>query len=608
VRPYTQEQRASIAHPAGHSLTYAVAVAGSGKTHMLVGRVGFLLEQGLAPERIRILAFNRAAVAEFRQRLAAALPAGTAAPEVQTFHALGLRLTRLFERKGLLPQRRLETKDTVIKALARHAAQTALREEGSDESPSPDDLQTFIQFVDLVKSDLRSATEAFEVLSIQPQYRYFIRAFDRFEEARARQGLRVYADLQHEPVALLCRDATARQMVTNRLDAVIVDEFQDVSRVQIELLRHIVGTRASLSAVGDDAQCIYAWRGSQPRFMGSDFDRFFPGATRYSLSRTFRFGHALSLAAAQLIAHNPDRLDTLGVSAPGTPRTRIATICATATGDQTDVVAAIEDWHRRGWAYRDCAVLSRLWAQTLGLELALLARGIPVIKPGRDSAFQVPEVAGLLGVLRLAAGTLFVEPEARAIIRHLLATPSLRLSNQVLDALIERILQNPGQGAEAIAAVAQTVKHAFHADRIRERAALWREVPGWRDRPAAEVLRHYAERTDLRRAEARSADRDTASDKQIAYDTLLGWATRTAASVTDFLSQMDALRRTAERDAPEGDGVLLSTIHQAKGLEWPMVMVLGLEAGVFHRGALRPAGLEGHRTGNVSAPPALVLA
>ncbi|NEV60319.1 ATP-dependent helicase [Thiorhodococcus minor] len=576
---YTEEQRRSIEHPRGHSLTFAVA--GSGKTHMLVGRVLFLLEQGLMPERIRVLAFNRAAATEFRDRLTEALPVGTKVPEVRTFHSLGLKLTAHFETVGLLPRRRLEARESIAKTLARQAAQAALREEGADDYPSPDDLEAFARFIDLVKSDLLSAADAFEALSIPPQYGYFIRGFARFEEARAQQGLRFFADLQSEPVALLSHSAEAQRMVTNKLDAVIVDEFQDVSRVQVELLRHLVGTRASLSAVGDDSQCIYVWRGSKPQFMGDDFDHFFPGATRYSLSRTFRFGHSVSLAAAQLIAYNADRIDTLCVSAPGTPHTRIEVIRGTSSGDQAGVVAAIEAWYRSGRRYRDCAVLGRLWGQTLGLELALLERGIPFTKPGKDAAFQVPDVAGLLGYLRLAAGTLFEAPNAREIIRHMLGTPSLRLANRVLDALIEAILQAPGQGAAAIAQVAKRVKMPFHAEKIRERAALWREATQWRAWPAADALRLYAARTDLLRAYATSADSDTASEKQLAYDTLLGWATRTATSVPDFLSRMDDLRRTAERYAAGGDVVLLSSIHQAKGREWPMVVVLGLEEGLF---------------------------
>ena len=102
------------------------------------------------------------------------------------------------------------------------------------------------------------------------------------------------------------------------------------------------------------------------------------------------------------------RLDTLCVSAPSTPDTRIDAIRAAAVGDQSALVAVIEDWRQGGRRLRDCAVLARLWAQALGLELALMERAIPYHKPKRD-LFSVKEVVGLLGWLRLAAGNLFAD-------------------------------------------------------------------------------------------------------------------------------------------------------------------------------------------------------
>jgi DNA helicase-2/ATP-dependent DNA helicase PcrA len=160
--------------------------------------------------------------------------------------------------------------------------------------------------------------------------------------------------------------------------------------------------------------------------MGAQFDRFFPGATRYTLSRTFRFGHRLALAAAQLIAHNRNREDTLCVAAPSTPDTHIERIRATADGDQGAVVAAIDAWRRQGRTLREVAVLARLWAQTLGLELALLERGIPYAKAAQ-SVFEVPEVVGFVGWMRLVVGNLSDEAMGEDTIRHMLGTPTLWL-------------------------------------------------------------------------------------------------------------------------------------------------------------------------------------
>jgi DNA helicase-2/ATP-dependent DNA helicase PcrA len=575
---YTDEQLRAIEHTGGHSLTYAVA--GSGKTHMLVGRVLFLLEQGIPAERIRVLAFNREAAKEFQARLADALPTHRAAPKVSTFHSLGLSLTALFEQQNLLPRRRLEASEAVEKRLAREAVLAALKEEGSDEYPSQDAFEAFRAFIGLVKSDLLSAADAFRTFGLLPSCAYFVRAFAHFEQARERAGLRFFADLLSDPVALMRANPKALALVTNKLDLVVVDEFQDVSRVQVELLIQLVGTRAHLNAVGDDSQCIYAWRGARPEIMGAEFAQHFPGATRYTLSRTFRFGHRVSLAAAQLIGHNRNRMDTLCVSAPSTPDTGIAVLRATSAGDQAAVVAAIDDWRRAGRSLREVAVLARLWAQTLSLELALLERDIPYVK-AKDDLFRVPEIAGLLGYLRLAAGTLFAEPRAREIVRHMLSTPTLWLTAATLDALADAIVEAPAQAPTRLMATARQAKKPYHATRISDRAQVWHEALGWAAWPAAEALRYYARTTDLVSAFATAATSEAAAEKELAYQTLLDWAVRTRTTVGAFVARMDALRQARERYEAGGDAVLLSSIHQVKGREFPLVIVTGLEDGLF---------------------------
>jgi DNA helicase II / ATP-dependent DNA helicase PcrA len=575
---YTDEQLAAIEHPNGHSLTFAVA--GSGKTHMLVGRALFLLEQGIPPERIRVLAFNKAAAIEFAGRLDRALPASAKRPKVSTFHSLGLSLTKLFEQRGLLPHRRLEDQDSVAKKLAREAVLAALQEEDSDDYPSQDDFEAFTAFIGLVKSDILSAARLFAEHGIPSDYRYFVRAFALFEEARTRAGLRFFADLQSEPVALMRARPEALALVTNKLDVVIVDEFQDVSRIQVEMLTQLIGTRASLNAVGDDSQCIYAWRGSRPELMGAEFDRHFPGATRFTLTRTFRFGHRLSLAAGMLIANNRNRVDTLCVSAPSTPDTGIDVIRTTTDGDQSAVVAAIEAWSRSGKSLHDCAVLSRLWAQTLGLELELLEKDIPYHKPKGD-LFSLPDLVGLLGWLRLAAGSLFDEPRAPEIVRAMLSTPTLWLPAMTIADLAEQIAAHPARARDRLYALAKTIRKPYHANRIRDRADLWSEAAGWSTLPARDVLRLYAARTELAESFARSASTETATEKDLVYRTLLQRASRGHASIPEFLSRMDRLGLSRQRYGTGSDVVLLCTIHQAKGLEWGLVICAGLEEGQF---------------------------
>jgi DNA helicase-2/ATP-dependent DNA helicase PcrA len=576
---YTDEQRRSIEHLGSHSITHACA--GSGKTAMLVGRVRFLLEQGIPAERIRVLAFNVAAVEEFRGRLEGSLPRGWALPKVNTFNSIGNQLLHRFAAEGWLPRLRLETNGYEEKKLVRLAAQAALKEQCIEAVPGQDELEALRMFVGLVKSDVVSAEEAFATFRQPPHLNYFVRAFALFEESRLRAGVRFYADQIAEPVALMRRNAAALGMVTNRLDYVICDEWQDASRVQVELVSQIVGTRATLCVVGDGDQSIYGWRGSRPGIMASEFDQFFPGATRFALTRTFRFGHQLSLAANLLIRHNRERAhNSICVSSPGNPDTRIHAIRASTTGSQSSLLAVLDEWRRSGRALRECAVLARLWAHVLGLELSLLAANVPYYKPGGD-VFSVVEISGLLGYLRLAAGTLFDDPNARETVRNMLSTPTLWLPTPALERTTTAIMDAPEKAPAILAGLVTPNTKAFMAERILARASAWRDAVTMAEIPAADALRLYAQRTDMIAHFTSSATTDGASEKTLAYETLLDWALSTGDRVVEFVARMDRLARTRERYEAGGDAVLLTTIHQTKGLEYPLVVVLGLEQGQF---------------------------
>jgi DNA helicase II / ATP-dependent DNA helicase PcrA len=575
---YTDEQLAAIEHSGGHSLTFAVP--GSGKTHMLVGRVIWLLEHGVEARRIRVLAFNKDAAREFKERLAGTLPTHLKAPEVSTFHSLGLKLVNLFVAAGLLPNLKLESSEAFEKKLAREAAVQAVRAADPEAYPSQDDINTFHRFIGLVKSDLLSAADAFKAFRIDKGLTWCVPAYGLFEDARLRAGVRFFSDLLTDPVRLMRSDPRALGMVTNKLDFLLVDEFQDSSRIQLELLVQLIGTRAKLNAVGDDSQCIYAWRGSRPEFMGDTFEKFFPGAARYTLSLTFRFGHRLSLAAAMLIANNSERMDTLCVSAEGTPATDIEVLVAMTTGDQSAVADRIEQWRREGRGLNECAVLTRLWAQTLALEIELLHRGVPYHKD-KGNVFAVPEIIGLLGWLRLANGSLFGAASTPMVVQAMLSTPTLYVATPAVKSAAEAIAAAPERAQTAFDRLAATRRQAYQREPIEDRAALWLEASGWGERPAAEVLRHYARRTALTESFAKSADSEAASEKRIAYETLVDWAERLGLPVAEFLSRMDMLREAKERMEAGGDVVRISTVHRAKGLQWPLVVVGGLESGAF---------------------------
>jgi DNA helicase-2/ATP-dependent DNA helicase PcrA len=258
-------------------------------------------------------------------------------------------------------------------------------------------------------------------------------------------------------------------------------------------------------------------------------------------------------------------------------------IRATAAGDQTAVLEVVDEWRRGGRHLREVGIIARLWAQTLSLELALLERRFPYYKP-KDSVFDVPEVIGLLGWLRLAAGALQDVPDLRTVVRHMLSTPTLWLPAHQLTRVIDAIADDLGRAPEILqnlARKAQKAKKAAQAERLDVRARTWAQVRHWRERSAADVLRIYALRTELVDTFQRSATTDGATEKELAFETLLDRATTSAADPADFVERMDALRDAREQYVAGGEALTITSGHQAKGLQWPLVIILGMEEGQF---------------------------
>ncbi|MEF1220808.1 UvrD-helicase domain-containing protein, partial [Photobacterium damselae] len=138
------------------------------------------------------------------------------------------------------------------------------------------------------------------------EYQFIIEAFRNFETLRQERKLLFFDDWLVETVKLLQNNEAIRQYYHQQCRFIVVDEFQDINTAQYQLLKQLLGPQSQLVAVGDVDQCIYKWRGSAPQFM-LNFERDFAPAKTYSLSRTFRFGHSLALAASHLISNNRNR-------------------------------------------------------------------------------------------------------------------------------------------------------------------------------------------------------------------------------------------------------------------------------------------------------------
>ncbi|MEA3547264.1 MAG: ATP-dependent helicase [Thermodesulfobacteriota bacterium] len=576
----TTEQQDIITHSGGHAKVSAVA--GSGKTTTMVSRVKYLLAQGVAANHLLILMFNKSARDSFAAKMNGILaPTGLPFPEVRTFHSLGLRLINSFTRRGALPAYTLKTEEFLIEKLAKESIRHIPGQHGGGEEwLAKENLESFLTFIDLVKSETMPAAELYDSLNLDHCFEYFIEAFNLFEKSRKAQKIRFYADLIYEPVTAMLNDKQLANWVADHVDHIIVDEYQDINEVQQQLLKFIAGKRAKVMVVGDEDQCIYEWRGAKPEYITYRFQHDFSKAKTYTLSYTFRYGHRLSLAANHLIANNKMRDRKLCLSFPTTFDSLLS--CCEEK-EPHPILSILKEWTDLGNKLTNGAVLVRMFAMSVPVELALLEAGIPYRLLGHENVFECREIKALIGHLKLCHGSLGDEGMETTIdtIEAMLTNPHLGLKRDKIAFLAREIARMPEQAPQRILAQVRSSLPQFIQTQLEDAAELWHEIQQLPPSSKALTIMDTVVRKSklfsfYRKISTRSA---IAENRIKTCQSFIRFAGRLDLSVGSFLEKINHLRRTDT--APEGDHLLITSIHRAKGLEWPLVVIPGLEEGAF---------------------------
>ncbi|WP_457941913.1 ATP-dependent helicase [Vreelandella alkaliphila] len=558
----TAEQQAVVHHREGHARV--AAVAGAGKTTTMAARVLHLLASGVSPKRMLVLMFNRSARDDFQRRLISMAPQGQPLPDVRTFHSLGHRLTQSLCRWGALAPRRLLSADWQLERLLRQASLNVLHDavERRDAAIEGDRLEALAHFCGLVKAEMLSADVLYKRLNYEPDTDYFPRAFDEAERLLHVEGVMTYADLLYRPLQVLEAEQTLRSRVEGFLDHVIIDEYQDINTAQQRLLAVLAGSSANVMAVGDANQCIYEWRGARPDTMLENFTATFGSATDYPLSITFRHGHALALTANHAIMANQRRPDQLCLADANNPETHISV----GQGSRL-LLDALVDWQAQGRALSDVSLLVRSWALSVPFQLALLQAGIPFRLQREDRfVFRLPLVQALAGYLKLSRQPeLLHDPEQLLL---LLSQPTPFVACERLQQLAYQ-LASTQRWPERHEPVLTSLK-PLQRRTLKKRWALLCELPklsGW---PPAKLLSHVVETIEAEKTLKRAAARRDKGEEDVR---LLDVLIEQADSVKDPDAFIELLERPVENQA---GGVLISTVHGAKGLEWPLVAVAGV--------------------------------
>ncbi|MCG5530505.1 ATP-dependent helicase [Halorhodospira halochloris] len=585
---YTPEQLQVIHHPRGHAKVSAAA--GSGKTATLIARVIELLRRGADARRLRVLMFNRSAREDFQQRLSAALHQHGIATtvSVQTFHSAGYRLLQRLEQEEIVPRRRLLTEQWRIRALARAALENALGQSTSLATLEDEDIDTFLGFIDVVKADIRPVSEVYADaanLLGEALPEHYVAAYQAFEEQCSEQRVRTLNDLVHRPVQELIADQGLAERFRNQLDHLIIDEYQDVNEAQQQLIRCVAGERAEVMVVGDPDQCVYQWRGARPEYIVRRFGEDFSGASEYLLPHTFRFGHAVALLGNHSVAHNRQRDGKLCLAAPGTPQTEVER----RRDDDPQLYRSIIAEHlNSGGKLADIAVLVRLYSLGAAAELELLEAGVPFTLEGRESLFQRREVRALLGYLRYAAGRLGERlsdgsPPAELLGEMLMLPLAGLRRSEARD--VARGFSPSGLPLGRYLNTIAAELPAWKARRLRQRSSFLSDLSHFHlTDPAVDVLDEVLDGLNIYAAIAQSGgSAEVASDRAMICAALRRFAIEGGWELGDFLERCDELIAKALewQRQPPADAVCITSIHRAKGLQWPIVVVPGLTEGSF---------------------------
>ncbi len=559
------QQQAAVGASDGPVLV--LAGPGSGKTRVLTHRIAWMLqEQHAAPWQVLAVTFTNKAAREMRERLARMLAGDTALQmSIGTFHAICARLLRReadaagFSRNYLI----FDTDDqlAVMKQVVKDLNL-------DDKRYRPASLLNAISHA---KNELTSPA-AYPVATYYDQV--VARAYARYQETlRGNEGLD-FDDLLVETVKLFQEHADLCEKYSQRYRYVLVDEFQDTNMAQYLLLRLLTGEHRSLYAVADEDQSIYSWRGADYRNI-TRLRGDYPGLVEILLEENYRSTQIILDAAQALIAPNPDRtIKRLFTRKPqGLPLTLHEAY--DEAEEATFVAREIETLRRAGHAYSDCAVMYRTNAQSRALEEALVYATIPYRLVGGTRFYSRREIKDLLAYLRL-----ILNPDDDISFQRVVNVPRRGIGKTTLASLMT-LGQTHGSCYKAMLHLLQSDAGSRGAKALR---------------PFAEMLAEWhalrvqgADVRDLTNAVLAAIGyegylRDGTDEGEARWENVLALravaAEAPGLALEEFLTDV-ALVADVDELGAEVQAVTLLTLHSAKGLEFPIVFITGLEEGLL---------------------------
>ncbi len=576
-----QVQRQAVT--CGEGPVLILAGAGSGKTRVLTARIAYLVrEKGVRPDSIMAVTFTNKAASEIRERLRTMIGPEAGRLRLGTFHSQGLRILREERRRaGLTNELTVYNDDDQLTLLRQ-----VIQELGfNDKVVVP---KAMLQIINQAKNEnigpeeYRSTATGAHAFTVERAGK----VYELYQKRLKEMNCVDFGDLICEPVRMLKRDARLLVVYQERIRHMLVDEYQDTNRAQYALTSLLSGGTRNIFAVGDPDQSIYGWRGADINNI-LDFEKDYPDAAVLRLEENYRSTKKILSSANSVIENNTKRLDkTLRTQNPDGDKV-VFEECET----EYDEGRAVLRWIKKlmsldkGLAYSDVAIFYRTNAQSRVFEEAMMREGIPYVIVGGTRFYDRAEIRDSLAYMRLAANpndllsfqravntpSRGVGPVALEKVRSISIDKGVSLFEALRDASDNGVIRKSGVGQFIAACDAFTRDAALYS--LSDRTLRLLEESGymtmWQGDGSEEAMQRVENIFELISAIKEFEAVRTTADAAPSNGALQEFLDHVA-----LISDLDGIEEKTER-------ITLMTMHSAKGLEFKVVFITGMEEGLF---------------------------
>lgn len=544
-----------------------LAGAGSGKTKTLTHRIANLIKNGIEPSNILAVTFTNKAAREMRERLWKLLGQGggdlvprSFMPYMGTFHGICVKILRI-ESEAIRLDKNFVIYDTDDQiSLLKHIVKNL----NFDKTLKPKSIQSIIS---KAKNEGQSPDDYGDA-ACYPNQKQIAKVFKQYEAEKNRANALDFDDLLLKTLQLFEENADVRKKWQHKFEHILIDEYQDTNTIQYQLIKKLVNEKRNICVVGDDWQSIYSWRGADFTNI-LHFERDFPGAKVIKLEQNYRSTGNILTASQKIITNNKTRTDkTLFTEAEQGDPVDIESL-RDENEEANFVARKIFEYHREYPNFSDFAVLYRTNAQSYAFEKAFMNMRIPYKIIGGVRFYDRKEVKDVLAILRVLINErdkISLERVFKNVLSGV-GEASLAKIFAAIDALDEaEPLKNPDLSTVLSATKA---KNAFNKLINFIKATPLTLAP-------AEIVNKAIQKFDF---ETLLLDGTPTGEERLANLGVLAGNAAGYETLEDFLA--DATLMSSADEASDNNSVTLMTMHAAKGLEFPVVFLVGMEDGLF---------------------------